>query len=45
MRTNARSDRSRWVVLPAQAGSLVLFEKVLASSARNQETAIGAYAD
>ena len=26
-------------------GSLVLFEKVLASSARNQETAVGAYAD
>ncbi len=29
----------------APGGSLVLFEKVLASSARNQETALGAYAD
>jgi tRNA (cmo5U34)-methyltransferase len=29
----------------APGGSFVLFEKVLASSARNQETAVGAYAD
>jgi uncharacterized protein (TIGR02466 family) len=29
LKVNACSDRQRWVVLPAQAGSLVLFESWL----------------
>ena len=29
LKVNARSDRQRWVVIPAQAGTLVLFESWL----------------